>query len=157
MDCQRVRTELGEFAAGQLPRARSAAIAEHLCACEACAAAHAEEEALSALARRAFDYTGPAYSFAQLRARMASIEPLQEVLVLLPKLQKIGATPRFAVAMVLLVCFGGFAYATRNARELYTACKQPLLAQRAFIGEKFPEIYESIYAPDEDDESGRAA
>lgn len=157
MDCQRVRTELGELVARQVTPSRSAALHVHIAECSACHAALQEEEALRMVSATSLTYNGPVYSYAALRARMASIEPLQEVLVLLPKLQKIGATPRFAVAMVLLVFFGGVTYATRHARGLHAVCKEPIMEQRFAIGREFPEIYKTLYVKPVQGESHRAA
>lgn len=130
---------------GELNAAHAAALAAHVAACPACAAAAEEEAALRGLCGEALAYRGPTYSFAQLQRRMRAIEPLQEVLVLLPKLQKIGATPRFAIAMALLVWFGGFIYATRNAKGLYAACKDPVMEQRFQIGRQLPDVYKTLY------------
>lgn len=157
MDCQRVRTELGELAAGQTSPARRATLEAHMADCEACRAALAEEEAMRACFVDTVAYRGPVYSYAALRARMAAIEPLQEVLVLLPRLQKIGAVPRFAVAMTLLCCLGGLTYATRNARGLYAVCKEPVMEQRFAIGREFPEIYKSLYVTPPRGDGERAA
>ena len=45
MECQRVRMELGEFAAGELGRAHSAVLDAHLAACPNCRKA-AEDETI---------------------------------------------------------------------------------------------------------------
>lgn len=145
MDCQRVRMELGELAARQVTPARRDTLHAHVVECPACFSALAEEEFLKTSASDALAYTGPVYSYAKLRARMVTIEPLQNVLVLLPKLQKIGAIPSFAIAVVLLVGFGGLTYATRHARGLYAVCKEPVMEQRFAIGREFPEIYKTLY------------
>lgn len=146
MDCQRVRSELCEYAAGEMPAGRHRDLAAHLRDCPNCHKALEAELSLRDAAREALEYSGPVYSFAQLKRRMAAIEPLHEVLVLLPRLQKIGVVPRFAVALGLLVFYGGVAYAVRNSGELYDACREPkLLAQREFVGRELTDIYKSLY------------
>lgn len=150
MDCQRVRIELAEYAAGQCTTARGEVLEAHIAVCLACERALAEERLLQQLAEESLGFSGRAYPFAALRARMHQRAPLERVLVILPKLRRIGATPRFAVALVLLVCFGGVAYAARYSRDLYVACKNPILAQREFINEEFPEIYDAVYADPKD-------
>jgi len=150
MDCQRVRTELAELAAGQAAAHRVRVLEAHVDTCPACAQALEEEHLLRTLAGGALAYTGPTYTYQNLRARMHQLEPLERVMVILPKLRRIGATPRFAVALILLVGFGGIGYAARNTRDLYLACKNPILAQREFVDENFPEIYDTVYANPKD-------
>lgn len=158
MDCQRVRIELGEHALGTTPAPRAVALDQHLHTCAACRTAYEEEMALLTVAAKSMKFRGRGYTFAQLRARMAVVEPLDRVLVLLPKLQKIGRIPRYMAAMGLLVFYGGFSYAARNAGELYAVCRQdPFLEERYAMGQEFPEIYKTLYVdPTKGNDSPRA-
>lgn len=149
MDCQRVRIELAELVAGQVAAAQAMRIQAHVAGCPGCARALAREEALRSLVQDALQAPEPSYSFAELKRKMHLREPMERVLVILPKLRHIGVMPSYAVALALLVCFGGIGYAARFSRDLYGACKNPIEAQRAFVSKEFPEIYDTIYVTPE--------
>jgi anti-sigma factor RsiW len=151
MDCRNIRRALPALADGDL---RPVAEAEARCHLEICPECAAEWEALREFlltGDEALAYTGPALSFDALRARMATIEPLEEVLrYQLPKLHIPGAVPRFATAMVLLALLAGVPYAFRHTRQVYIAVQSPFEQQEAtllaaleedrFPGDPLPEV-----------------
>jgi anti-sigma factor RsiW len=122
------------LADGDLRPAAEAEVRSHLESCPDCAAEWESQQEFLETVGEALAYTGPAISFDSLRARMAAIEPLEEVLrYQLPKLRIPGAVPRFATAMVLLALLAGVPYAFRHTRQVYIAVQSPFEQQEATL------------------------
>ena len=134
MDCRNIRRALPGLADGDLRPAVESEVRGHLACCPECAAEWESTREFLALGGEALAYEGAPLSFDALRARMAAIEPLEEVLrYQLPKLQIPGAVPRFATAMVLLAILAGVPYAFRHTRQVYTAVQSPFERQEATL------------------------
>jgi anti-sigma factor RsiW len=134
MDCRNIRRALPGLADGDLRPAVESEVRGHLACCPECAAEWESTRELMALGGEALAYRGAPLAFNALHARMAAIEPLEEVLrYQLPKLRIPGAVPRFATAMVLLAVLAGVPYALRHTRQVYTAVQSPFERQEATL------------------------
>lgn len=134
MDCRNIRRALPGLADGDLRPAVESEVRDHLDCCPECAAEWESTREMLAMGNEALTYSGPGLSFDSLRARMATIEPLEEVLrYQLPKLQIPGAVPRFVTAMVLLAILAGVPYAFRHTRQVYVAVQSPFEQQEATL------------------------
>ena len=134
MDCRNIRRALPALTDGDLRPAVESEVRGHLKCCPECAAEWELTRELLALGSEALTYEGAPLVFDALRARMATIEPLEEVLrYQLPKLRIPGAVPRFATAMVLLALLAGVPYAFRHTRQVYTAVQSPFEQQKTTL------------------------
>lgn len=134
MNCRNIRRTLTALADGDLRPAVEGEVRNHLAACPDCTAEWESLQEFLGLSDNALAYEGEALSFEPLRARMASIEPLEEVLrYQLPRLRIPGAVPRFATAMVLLTLLAGVPYAFRHTRQVYVAVQSPFEQQEATL------------------------
>lgn len=131
MDCRKIQRALPALADGDLRPAAEGEVRQHLETCPDCEAAWESLREFMALGDEALAYDGPALAFDSLRARMAAIEPLEEVLrYQLPKLNIPGTAPRFATAMILLALLAGVPYAFRHTRQVYVAVQSPFEQQK---------------------------
>ena len=134
MECRDIRRSLPALLDGDLRPAPEAEVRRHLDACPECAAEYRLFCDDLRLADDSLAYPGAKLSFDRLRARMATIEPLEDVLrYRLPKLRIPGTAPRFVTAMILLVFLAGVPYAFRHTRHVYTAVKSPFARQEATL------------------------
>lgn len=134
MDCRTIRRDVPALLDGDLGPRRAGEVLRHLDSCPNCDGERAQFQALLRASEDALSYRGAPLAFNDLRARMATTEPLDQVLrYQLPKLKIPGTAPRFAVAMVLLVCLAGPTYACRHSRQVYTAAKSPFEYQEATL------------------------
>lgn len=134
MECRQIRRALPALLDGDLRPGPEREVRDHLEVCPDCIAAYAELREFLSASDRALTYGGAPLRFEALRARMATIEPLDQVIrYQLPKLKIPGAVPRFAVAMVLLVVMAGFPYAFRNSRKVYASVRTPFVQQEATL------------------------
>lgn len=123
MDCQQVQSRFTAYVDGDLRPAEERWVKQHLERCAAC------QEELAAMRRFLGDcheflvHPGQSYTFEQLRVRMATIEPLEEIIAYLPKLRINNFIPRFAVAMVFMMLVSGAPYTLRNSRHVYDAVR----------------------------------
>lgn len=137
MECRRVQGRLADYADGHLYPEQRAAVEAHLGRCLDCRESLAETRAFLAGCREALACPTPAYSFAALRARMAQVRPLDEVIRFVPKLRTGSSLGRVAVAMVLAVLILGAPAALRHARAVFTAAKHPVTDYRARIAQTY--------------------
>lgn len=134
MDCRTIRRALPALVDGHLRPVAEAEVRRHLDVCPDCVAEWKSLAALLELSDAAMTYEGAPLDFEKLRARMAAMEPLEEVLrYQLPKLRIPGAVPRFATAMVLLALLAGVPYAFRHTRQVYAAVQSPFEQQEAML------------------------
>ena len=134
MECRSIRRTLPALIDGDLRPEPEDVVRRHLNSCPACAAEYAELQDVMGISGDALAYRGDPLSFSALRARMATVEPLEQVLrYQLPKLRIPGAAPRFAVAMLLLAVLAGVPYAFRHTRQVYTSVRTPFAHQEATL------------------------
>jgi len=134
MECRNIRRNLPALLDGDLRPEPARAVRLHLDACPGCAAELLDLQEFLRTSDEALVYQGAPLRFDALRARMAAIEPIDQVVrYQLPKLRIPGAVPRFAVAMLLLAVLAGVPYAFRNTRQVYTAVRTPFEQQEATL------------------------
>ncbi len=119
MECRMIQSRLTGYLDGDLRPSERRWVDEHLKECPACRDELAEAKRFLQDCHEFLVCPGPAYSFEVLRARMASIEPVQEIIAFLPKLRINAFIPRFAVAMLALLLVGGTPFTLRNSRHVY--------------------------------------
>lgn len=162
MECRDICRTLPALMDGDLRPGPEAEVHRHLETCPGCLAEWEALRADMALADAALAYRGVPLSFDGLRARMAAIEPLEEVLrYRLPKLKIPGTAPRFVAAMGLLVLLAGVPYALRHTRQVYTSVKTPFAQQEETLAAALDEGRfpwdEAPAEPDTDISTGKHA
>lgn len=144
MECRNIRRALPALLDGDLRPDPAREVQQHVDACDACARELESLQAFLAETGRAMAYRGAPLEFEALRARMAAVDPLDELVRFkLPNLRVPGAAPRFVTAMILLAIMAGVPYAFRHTRQVYAAVRCPFeLQQRtldaALNGDRFP-------------------
>ena len=138
MNCSAIQSRIADLADGHLSPDGRRRVEEHLSGCAECREARADMQVFLDACHAALSHPGPSYTFADLRARMASIEPLDEVIQFIPKLRADHGFPRFAVAMVVAVLVLGAPSALRHAWAIHGAIKTP-----AFQFERVAKTYET--------------
>lgn len=127
-ECRKIRSKFTDYVDGELRSAEREAVDAHLSVCDACREEFAEHRCLLTTCDEFLVPEGPMYSFAELRRRMAVVEPLEEIIAFVPKLRIRGPVPRFAVSCLLMLLFGGLPATFRYSRELYHQARDPILA-----------------------------
>lgn len=125
MDCRQIQSKLPGYLDGDLFPAEQRLLGAHLERCMECKAAWLECRAFLQTCDEFLVYPEKAYPFSSLKRRMADIEPIEEVIAFLPKLQINGAIPRFAVAVVLLLLTGALPTSLQGTRDAYAAMRSP--------------------------------
>ena len=125
MDCRHIKSQFSGYLDGDLQPDERYRIQQHVTQCSACQEEYEEVRDFLAMSEDALTYHGPRYTFAELRAKMAAMEPLEELVAFLPSLRVNGAIPRFAVTMVLMLLVCGLTMNLRNTRQVYAAMKSP--------------------------------
>ncbi len=125
MNCRQIRSRFADLLDGHLRPNLRRTVQEHLAKCPECRDEFEELEGFLANCDEFLVCPGPAYSFETLRARMATIEPLQEVIAFLPKLRVEGAIPRLAVGFLVMLMVCGTPGTFRNTRGLCDAVRDP--------------------------------
>ena len=134
MECRNIRRSLPALVDGDLRPEPARELQQHLDSCPDCAAELHELQEFLRAGDEALAYSGAPLRFEGIRARMATIAPLDQVVrYQLPKLRIPGAVPRFAVAMLLLAVLAGVPYAFRHTRQVYTAVRTPFEQQEATL------------------------
>ncbi len=147
MECRHVRIKLPGYLDGDLLPSERRPLEDHLAECPECRAEWEELRGFTSTLQEFVVCPGPAYSFEALRRRLATIEPLEEVVAFLPRLRVNGLIPRFAVATLLLLLVNGGPFALRNSRQLYTAMKIPFSERHGQIddSEKYLDEMDRAY------------
>jgi predicted anti-sigma-YlaC factor YlaD len=125
MDCRRVQSRLIDWIDGDLAPVLAEDMRDHLNQCPEC---RREADALADFLQNTREFLacpGSVYSFRHLRARMAEIEPLEEIAAFLPRLRVNGLIPRLAVSAVLMALLGMMPASIRESRASYSAMKTP--------------------------------
>ena len=125
MNCRAIQSRIADLADGHLSPGNRRWVEDHLQACPACREEQVDVEAFLAECREALAYSGPTYSFAALKARMDAIQPLEEVMLFVPKLRTQNGFARFAVAMVMAVMILGAPTALRHLWAIHGALRMP--------------------------------
>lgn len=117
----------------------------HLCACENCRETYREMKAFSDTCAEFIVYPEKPYSFNALRARMATIQPLDEVVAYLPKMRAPGLVGRFATALLLLVFVALLPSTVRTSRETCTAIRRPFTEETTKWEPEYQEALDKQY------------
>ena len=125
MDCRVVRTRLADLIDGHARPAERRALEAHLGQCPDCREEWSAMRAFLADCDECIVCPGPAYSFDALRVRMATVQPLEEIVAFFPKLRINHAIPRYAVAAVMLVLVCASPSTLLRARQCYSALRTP--------------------------------
>jgi len=143
MECRYILSKFADYLDGDLRPAEQRLVDRHVAQCPSC---RRELEALRRFLDDCNEFMAcprPAYSFRHLRARMAAIEPLQEIAAFLPRLKVQGLIPRAAVAMMFLLMVGITPGSLRNTRQLYAFMKSPFSMHTARIDEAYREYLDA--------------
>ena len=139
MDCRNLQGKFTDYVDGDLRPAEGRMLERHLASCPAC---RQEYEALKWFLDDCHEFLvapGPAYSFASLRARMAAVKPLEEVVAFLPRLRVHGAIPRYAVALLFMILVGSTPSTYSSTRTLYASIRSPFAQHKERIDEAYEE------------------
>lgn len=145
MDCRQIQTRFTGYVDGDLRPAERRLVEKHVADCEPCRTELAAMRAFLSDCHEFLVYDGPAYSFESLCARMAAIEPLDEVIAFLPKLRINGFVPRFAVAMTMLMLISGMPQTLRNSRHVYHAVQLSFASQTKQWDDKYQDQLDQQY------------
>ena len=126
MNCNVIQGRVLDLADGHLTPGNRLWVEEHLRECPACREKRADLEGFLEECREALACPGPRYSFAALKARMDAIQPLDEVVLFLPRLRTENRFARYAVAMVMAIMILGAPTALRHARTIHAAIQRPV-------------------------------
>lgn len=145
MNCTLTQSKMLEYIDGDLyPNARTD-FELHLCGCERCREIYREVKDFSDTCAEFVVYPDRPYAFQALRARMATIRPLDEVVAFLPKMRAYGYVGRFATALLLLL-FALLLPATfRVSRESYVALRRPFTEEKAKWEPEYQEKLDAEY------------
>lgn len=145
MDCRYVQSRFTGYTDGDLRPAERRCLEQHMSECPACREELAELRRFVSDCHEFLVHPGPAYSFEAIRARMAAIEPLQEIVAFLPRLRVNGLIPRLAVAMLVVLFVSGTPFSLRNTRQVYTAVKLSFASHAEQWDEKYQQQMDREY------------
>ena len=80
-----------------------------------------------------------------MRAKLAFVDPVEEVRAFLPQLKVQGIIPRMAVAVLFLVLVGQVPFSVRSTRQIYAAAKTPFNERSAAWDEDYQEQLDRDY------------
>ena len=125
MECRHIRSRFTGYVDGDLHPQERRLVEGHTAGCAGC---REELAALSGFLNDCHEFVvcpEPSYSFERLRARMATIQPLEEVVAFLPKLRVHGAFPRLVVSALFLLFVGSGPLTARGGQQLMSMVKSP--------------------------------
>lgn len=144
-DCRYMRIKFAGYADGDLRAEERKQVDHHVAHCAACAKELADVIHFLNTCNEFIVCPGPMYSFEQLRLRMATIEPLEELVAFLPKLRINASIPRFAVAMVFLFLAGGTPFTLRSTKVIYSAMRVPFASRVAQMEDDYQDRLDVEY------------
>ena len=145
MECRHIRSKFAGYADGDLYPQERRLVERHTADCDEC---RMELEAMSGFLNDCHEFLvcpEPSYSFERLRARMATVQPLDEVVAFLPKLRVHGAFPRFAVAALFLLFVGSGPLTARGGRQFVSLMKSPFSLRTAQLKEDYLDRLDAEY------------
>ncbi len=145
MDCRQIQSRFTGYVDGDLRPAERRSIERHVAACAACREELAALRCFLSDCHEFIVHPGAAYSFEALRARMAAVEPLDEVIAFLPKLKIGGFVPRLAVATAMMLLVSGMPQTLRNSRQVYNAVRLSFAAQTTQWEDKYQDQLDLQY------------
>lgn len=138
-DCRHIRSKFTACLDGDLRNAEREAVDAHLRDCADCQADFAAFREFLLNCDEFLAAPQPTYTFDTLRARMADIEPLAEIVDFVPKMHVRGVIPRFALSVVLMFLIGGLPGALRHSREVVHQLRSPLVDYQARLDRRIEE------------------
>ncbi len=138
MNCKITQSKILDYSDNALNQDEMRAFEVHLCGCNECREEYRALKAFSDTCAEFVVYPEKPYSFNVLRARMATIRPLDEVVAFMPKMRSQGLVARFAMTMLLIAFAVALPTATRGTRESYAAAQRPFTEEK----EKWHEDYQ---------------
>lgn len=130
MNCRITRSKIVDYIDDALYPGERSDIEVHLCGCETCREMYREMKSFSDTCAEFVVYPDKPYSFNALRARMATIRPLDEIVLFLPKMRSHGLTARLATALLLLLFVALLPSTVRASRDTVTAARRPFTEER---------------------------
>lgn len=149
-DCRHIRSKFTAYLDGDLQNAERETVDAHLRDCVDCQAEFAAFREFLLDCDEFLAAPEPSYTFDGLRARMADIEPLAEVIDFAPKMHVHGAVPRFALSVVLMFLIGGLPGALRHSREVVHQLRSPLVDYQARLDRRIEESLDKDLAAQAD-------
>lgn len=138
-DCRHIRSRFTAYLDGDLRNAERETVDVHLRDCADCQADFAAFREFLLNCDEFLAAPPPTYTFDSLRARMADIEPLAEIIDFVPKMHIHGAVPRFALSVMLMVLVGGLPGALRHSREVAQQLRSPIIDHEARLLQRIEE------------------
>ena len=145
MNCKITQSKMLDYIDGALYRDECSDIEIHLCGCEHCREFYQEMKAFSDTCAEFVVYPDQPYSFKTLRARMATIRPLDEVVAFFPKMRARGLTGRLATATLLMLFVLLLPTTVRISRESCTATRRPFTEEKAKWEPEYQEELDAQY------------
>lgn len=144
LDCRNIQIKLADHVDGDLSPSTQRVLEAHLQQCPDCEIVWHEYRAFLQNCDEFMVYPEPAYPFAALQRRMADIEPLEEIIAFLPKLQINHMIPRFAVAIIVMLITGTLPATFQGTRQAFTAIRSPYLHHAATLESVYEDDFSSI-------------
>ncbi len=145
MQCRYIRSQMVAYLDGDLYAPQRREVEQHVAGCAECAGELADLCDFSGLMGEFLVCSGPAYSFEALRARMADIEPLEELAAFLPKLRINGAIPRFAVSALMMLLLVSANLASLMPRHVYHNMRDPFAEREAQVTDDYLDEMDAAY------------
>ena len=145
MNCRLTRSKIVDYIDDALYPGDRSDIDVHLCGCEKCRALYREVKSFSDTCAEFIVYPDKPYSFNVLRARMASIRPLDEIVLFLPKMHSQGLTARLATALLLLIFVALLPSTVRASRDTCAAAKRPFNEEKAKWEPEYQDTLDAQY------------
>ncbi len=145
MNCRITQGKMLEYIDGTLYPSERSDFELHLCACETCRELYREMKVFSDTCAEFIVYPGKPYSFNTLRARMATVRPLDEIVAYIPKMRAPGLAGRFATALLLLVFVALLPSTARTSRETCTAIRRSFTEETAKWEPEYQEALDKQY------------
>lgn len=145
MNCKITQSKMLDYIDGALYQSECSDIEIHLCSCERCRDFYREMKNFSDTCAEFVVYPDKPYAFKALRARMATIRPLDEVVAFFPKMRARGLTGRLATAALLLLFVLLLPTTVRVSRESCTVTRRPFAEEKAKWEPEYQEKLDAEY------------
>ncbi len=126
MDCRKIDRKIVAWLCDELPIHQRAGIGTHVEACESCARRTDELRWVLETGKQQLDYQGSVYSFHMFKARLHTINSLEEVCSWIPVLRVIHPLPRVALAALCLFIAVSAPLFQSRVRHMHTRLTTPL-------------------------------
>lgn len=145
MKCTHVKSKMVDYIDNALYPAEYQEVEMHLRYCSECAELWSSIKSFSDDLAEFVVYPDRPYSYSVLRARMASIKPLEEVIAFMPRMHAHSLTGKIAVAVLLVLFMFMAPGPVRGLREVYVAGRRPFTESKEKWSEKYQEQLDREY------------